>query len=244
MVCIGTPSTLALSRSMFSSRARPWLDRLLSTSASSGRLRSASVRRVAWVATVAGSTSDNEYWYSVAATRVSRVTSCTGFRYSATPGTPATAFCRRGRISSRPSRSPRSFSTIDSWPWLSVGFMLPAPMKADTPVTSGSWRSASATCLVRCSICGKAMFWSACTTPVIRPVSCSGSRPLGISTYSSTVSTSAPPATARVRRWWPSTQSRLRSYRPTVRVHRFCVPAAAARSCASSPSGRASGLSR
>ncbi len=89
--------------------------------------------------------------------------------------------------------------------------MLPAPMKADTPVTAGSLRSASATALVRCSICGKAMFWSAWTTPVIRPVSCSGSRPLGITTYSSTVSTNAPAATARVMRWWSSTQSRLRS---------------------------------
>ncbi|MNV42140.1 hypothetical protein D3C71_1338010 [compost metagenome] len=201
MVCIGTPSTLALSRSMFSSSARPWLDRLLSTSASSGRWRSAWVRRLACSATSALSTSDSEYWYSVAATRVSRVTSCTGLRYNATPGMPATACCRRGRICSRPSRSPRSLSTIDSWPWLSVGFMVPAPMKAETPVTAGSLRSASATALVRCSICGKAMFWSACTTPVIRPVSCSGSRPLGITMYSTTVSTSAPAATARVSGW-------------------------------------------
>lgn len=89
--------------------------------------------------------------------------------------------------------------------------MVPAPMKAATPVTAGSLRNAAATAWVRCSICGNATFWSACTTPVISPVSCSGSKPLGMATYSTTVNATAPIATARVSGWWASTQSRLRS---------------------------------
>ena len=50
---------------------------------------------------VAEFTSDSTYWYSVGATRVSSATSCTGFRYSATPGMPATLRCNRDHLGQR-----------------------------------------------------------------------------------------------------------------------------------------------
>ena len=112
IVCTGTPSRLAFSRSIVSLSSLPLLARLLSTSESSGRLRNASVMRAAKAASSPEFTSDSAYWYSVAAMRVSSATSCTGFRYSATPGIPATAFCRRGSTTSSAPRSPRGFSTM------------------------------------------------------------------------------------------------------------------------------------
>ena len=94
-------------------------------------------------------------------------------------------------------------------------------MNAATPATSGCVRSASATSFVRCSIAGNAMFWSACTTPVTRPVSCSGRRPFGITMYSAIVTTSVIVAISRISGCRARTQSRLLAYASTVRVHRF-----------------------
>ena len=91
-------------------------------------------------ASSAESTSDIEYWYSVArhvAVQGDVLHRLQVQRHARNAGD---VCCSRGSTSSRLSRSPRSFSTMLSWPWLSVGLIVPAPMKAATPATAGSLR--------------------------------------------------------------------------------------------------------
>ena len=52
----------------------------------------------------------------------------------------------------------------------------------------------------------------------MKPVSCSGKKPLGMTIYITTVSTRVPTATSRVKRWCFSTQISSRSYSATSRL--------------------------
>ena len=65
---------------------------------------------------------------------------------------------------------------------LTVAFTVPAPTKEATLTTSGSRCTISATARWRATICLNEMDCAESVTPTIRPVSCSGRRPLGTMT--------------------------------------------------------------
>ncbi len=199
MACTGTPSREARSRWISSFRYRPSVCCSVVTSASSGRAFSAAISFGVHSASSLASRLRSPYWYWVRAMRLSICRSCTGCMNRLMPST-AAARCLSRSItwSAEAERSLRGFSTMFRRPVLSVGLMLPLPTKAATLATSGSWRTASLSAIVRAFIAGNEMLASASATPTITPVSCCGSRPLGMATNNRPVASSVRPNTVSV----------------------------------------------
>ena len=68
-------------------------------------------------------------------------------------------------------------------PVFGVAFRAPTPTKPATPATSGSLRITSVTARCRSSKAWNDTSCAASVTPTIRPVSCCGRNPFGITTY-------------------------------------------------------------
>ena len=64
--------------------------------------------------------------------------------------------------------------------------------------TAGSRSTTLASACCRSAIAGNETDWSASDTPRIRPVSCTGKKPLGTTKKSATVAASVAPATSNV----------------------------------------------
>ena len=109
-------------------------------------------------------------------------------------------------------RSARGLRVTDSRPLLVVGLVPSAPMKEATPETSGSARMTATTCCWSSDIREKLTSGPASVMPVSSPVSCTGKKPLGMTSARTTVSRNVPMVMARVRGWWRSTQSTPRPY--------------------------------
>ena len=91
-------------------------------------------------------------------------------------------FSRDMIVSITALRSPRGRSVIDMRPAFGVALSGLTPTTDTTPVTSGSCRTRSETsCCSRC-ISAKETSVPASVTAVIRPVSCSGRKPFGMTT--------------------------------------------------------------
>ena len=94
-------------------------------------------------------------------------------------------------------------------PLLSVTLVPSTPMNEDRLSTAGSCRITAASACCRAAIAGNEIVCDASEIPWMVPVSCTGKKPFGTTTYSITVSASVATATARVAGWWPSTQRKL-----------------------------------
>ena len=88
-----------------------------------------------------------------------------------------------------------------------VGLTEPAPITETTPITSGSALIASATLLCRLCISAKDTSGPAWVTAVIDAVSCKGRKPLGATTYMTSVATIVAKVTSSVARWRSSTHN-------------------------------------
>ena len=208
--CIDTPSRIAASRSTTTWVRNPSFCWSVATFSSSGR----SARRWrnfgAQTASSAGSVSTSVYWNCVRLTRVPICTSCTGWKNAVMPGMPAIACCSRAITTAAESRWRTGFSAIDSRPVLGVALIVPAPTNETTPVTAGSRRTISATCVCSVARRGIDTLCPASVTAMISPVSCCGRNPLGTIMYRPMVPTSVLAATSSISRWRPNVQSRLR----------------------------------
>ena len=107
-------------------------------------------------------------------------------------------------------RSPRGFSVMTRRPTLVVGLTEPAPITETTPITSGSAWIAAAAAVCRLCISAKETSGPASVTAVIEPVSCSGRKPFGATTYRTSVATMVANVTTSVARWRCSTHSSVR----------------------------------
>ncbi len=79
------------------------------------------------------------------------------------------------------SRVPKGFNAINTRPALSVMLAPSTPMKDDTLSTAGSSRSTCASSRLRSDIDRNDAVCGPSEMPWMRPVSCSGKKPLGIS---------------------------------------------------------------
>ena len=99
------------------------------------------------------------------------------------PGMLATSSFSLSMIASTPDvRWSRAFKVICSRPALGVALSVLTPMTDTTPVTSGSARMTSTTSCSRRCMSPNEISVPASVTAVIRPVSCSGRKPFGITT--------------------------------------------------------------
>lgn len=96
-------------------------------------------------------------------------------------------------------------------PALSVALLPSTPMKDDTAATSGSFSALLAAACWRSAMAVKEIDCGAWVMAWIRPVSCCGKKPLGITMYSSTVSAKVARATSSVSGWCRSTTCSMRS---------------------------------
>ncbi len=97
-----------------------------------------------------------------------------------------------------PLRSACGFSAICMRPALSVALLPSTPIKEDTACTSGSSSTRRAAARWRSAMAGKEIDWGAWVIAWIRPVSCCGKNPFGITRYSSTVKAKVASATSNV----------------------------------------------
>ena len=127
------------------------------------------------------------------------------------PGIDLTLSLRRATTTETSSRrSPRGFSVITRRPTLVVGLTEPAPITETTPVTSGSALIASAALVCRLCISANETSGPAWVTAVMDAVSCKGRKPLGATTYSTSVATIVAKVTSMVARWRSSTHNSVR----------------------------------
>ncbi len=89
---------------------------------------------------------------------------------------------RRLMMTPTPARSSRGFSTMLSRPAFGVALTVPTPTTEETPATSGSALITPATRCCRRDISSNDTEGSACVTAMMRPVSCGGRKPLGMTT--------------------------------------------------------------
>ena len=95
-------------------------------------------------------------------------------------------------------------------PLLSVVFVPSTPMNDDRLSTAGSFSTTSASFCWRSAIAENEIDCDASEIPWITPVSCTGKKPLGTTTYNTPVSTSVPMATSSVLFWRSSTHCSMR----------------------------------
>ncbi len=84
------------------------------------------------------------------------------------------------------------------------------PMKEERLATSGSVRIACPSACWCRDIAASEVSWAATEMPWMMPVSCTGKKPLGMMTASTTVTATVSSATSRVSGWWRSTTSSQR----------------------------------
>ena len=94
-------------------------------------------------------------------------------------------------------------------PLLTVTLVPSTPMNEERLSTAGSFRITAASACCRAAIAGNEIVCAASEMPWMVPVSCTGKKPFGTTTYSITVQPEVATATASVAGWWPSTQRRL-----------------------------------
>ena len=107
-------------------------------------------------------------------------------------------------------RTSSGFRTIRMRPLFWVVLLLSTPMKDATLSTAGFLSTTSASACCFWAIAEKEMLCAASDTAWISPVSWVGKKPLGMSMYRKTVSTSVAKATTSVTGWWSSTIRRTR----------------------------------
>ncbi len=83
----------------------------------------------------------------------------------------------------------------------------PAPMAMAMVATAGSLATTSPSASCRRIISAKEMSCAASDTPLMRPVSCCGKKPLGMAMNRYTVPASVAKNTNSVANWWRSTMS-------------------------------------
>ena len=116
--------------------------------------------------------------------------SCTGWKYTASPGMNATARDNRAITTWAWSRSFSGRSAMVSRPVFGVALIMPAPTKDTTPVTAGSRATIAAARACSADRRGIDALCPASVTATSTPVSCCGRNPLGTAMYSQTVPTS------------------------------------------------------
>ncbi len=139
------------------------------------------------------------YWYCVRASRPPTLMSWPACISSDAPSTLASLGRMRAMISSALSLRPWSLglSAMKKLPVLNCEEL---PNIA-TPVTSGSCRMTSANCTWRRFIASNDESCVDCALPKMKPVSCCGKKPLGMTTNSTTVRASVAKNTIRVMNW-------------------------------------------
>ncbi len=131
--------------------------------------------------TCAASVPVSVYWYCERLAVVAIWMSCTGFTKAVAPAMPASSPRTRSAMavaSSRRSSEGRSVSC--RWATLEVGFSVPTPSTATTPVTAGSSRSAAVASACRRLMPPKEAEGAPSSTTSISPVSCTGRKPFGM----------------------------------------------------------------
>jgi len=176
------PRRPALSRSMSMKAMAPWSCRSLATSASWGRLRSFSVSRADHWASCTSLAPSRLNWYWVRLALSSMERSCTGCMNSRVSRRCACSRACRRRITSvaLASRSSFGLRRISMRPLLSVVLVPSTPMKEDRFSTAGSSSTIPARVCWRSDMAVKEMSWGASEIAWIRPVSCTGKKPLGM----------------------------------------------------------------
>ena len=119
---------------------------------------------------------------------------------------------RRAMTGARWSRSSSGLRSMVRREVARLGLMPSTPTKNATRATAGSASSTSESSFCRRAMAAKDVSCGNSAMPWMTPVSCVGKKPLGTRAYMATLSSRVPTATARVRRWWASTQSSLPSY--------------------------------
>ncbi len=148
------------------------------------------------------------YWYCVRARRPPTLMSWPACISSDAPPIFASLGRRRPMISSALSLRPSSFglSAMKKLPVLNCDELPNMPM----PLTSGSWRTTSANSTMRRFIDSNDESCDDCALPKMKPVSCCGKKPLGMTMNSATVAASVARNTSSVGNWCFRTKSRPR----------------------------------
>ncbi len=181
MLCMETPSRPACSRSTSTFTRGPPSCASEATSRSAGSPRSLRASLSAHSSTSAASLPTSVYWYCARLERVEIWMSWVAWKYTFMPGMPATASFSRAMIAStRALRALRGFKVMASRPALGVALSGLTPITDTTPVTSASVRMMASTSFWRRCISLNETSVPASVTAVIRPVSCNGRKPLGM----------------------------------------------------------------
>ena len=206
------PNRAAVCRSIVICSTRPCRARSLDTSRNCRTSASRATRRGTQASNRvwSGFSRKNRYW--ARPTVLSMVRSCTGCMAMRMPASCRVSCCSRRMIAVASSRRwSRGRSEISIRPLFSVALVPSTPMNDDRSTTSRSRRIASASACCLPAIAPNEMSWAAYEMPWIRPVSCTGKKPFGISTYCTQVSPSVSRAMASVSVWCSSTQPSPRS---------------------------------
>ncbi len=205
------PRRDAVSRSRSTSTASPVAPTSVTTLRTLVSERSRSTSLLAHSATLASSAPSIDTRYCVGPVSESIVRSCVGCTYSVMPGTLCARWRSRFMMSSCEPLASCLMST-SMVPALSIVLLAPSTPTMDAMFsTAGSSSIARAAWRCRSDMRAKLTVSALCTRTCSWPVSCVGNRPLGISTYSSTVSAKVASATSSVVVWLSSTQIRPRS---------------------------------
>ncbi len=183
IICAVMPSRPALPRSMSTKARRPPSCTSSATWAKSGsrfmRRTSLFAQLVTWSASVPVSV----YWYCERLAVVAIWMSCTGLTKAVAPGIAPSSPRTRSAIARASSRrSSDGLSVSCRWATLEVGFSVPTPMTATTPVTAGSVLTARSASACSRPISAKEAEGAPSSTTSISPVSCTGRKPFGTTT--------------------------------------------------------------
>ena len=152
------------------------------------------------------------YWNSVLLSWPPTLMSWPACMKNFTPGTSATLGRSRWMICwAEASRSPNGFSWMNMRAVFSAELPPVEPTKPTTPDTPGSFWMIAASRVCRSAMAVKEMSWRASAWPKMKPVSCSGKKPLGMMTYSQPVTKIRAIVDSSVGSWWRSTHCRVRS---------------------------------
>ncbi len=172
-----------MARSTSTYTERPWVCRSLATSSTCGSVFMRSMSRGSQTGNSSGLASTRTNWYWVRLTVVSMLRSWTGCMNSETPPTAATSRRRRRMTSlAVAARSSRGLRLIRKRPVLSVGFVPSTPMNDERLTTSGSFRIRAARACCSSAMRANETDCEASEIPWISPVSCTGKKPLGMTT--------------------------------------------------------------
>ena len=123
------------------------------------------------------------YWNSVLLSRPPTLMSWPACMKNFTPGTSATLGRRRWMICwAEAARSPNGFSWMNMRAVFSDELPPVEPTKPTTPDTSGSFWTIADSRFWRSAMAAKEMSWRASAWAKMKPVSCSGKKPLGMTT--------------------------------------------------------------